>query len=71
MLKNFIQRKQYVPGFFMINYNKTYAKSFGTSSSPSQQTQVHRTHLLPRRHLLLGLPPGLRWAEETPERELL
>lgn len=24
----FIARKQYVPGFFMINYNSTYAHSF-------------------------------------------
>lgn len=27
-MSKFIFRKQYVPGFFMINYNKTYAHSF-------------------------------------------
>lgn len=27
--KQFIKRKVYVPGFFMIDYNKTYAHSFG------------------------------------------
>lgn len=30
MLRNFIQRKQYVPGYFMIHHNKTYARSFGS-----------------------------------------
>lgn len=30
MLSNFIQRKQYLPGYFMIHYNKTYARSFGS-----------------------------------------
>jgi hypothetical protein len=38
-MSKFLFRKKYVPGFFMINYNATYAHSFNI------RTHVRRPHV--------------------------